>query len=1106
MINQKNVPSPVTASQLPVLLVRVDLWPEFDLKGLIDNLVDEIAPNGHWHVTLTTLNESVFQTLHEMYPSVNVVLHRDEISGNELHVVEISRSEDHHLGLDIHSPWGDATLPSIMILPLIQKLESAMLLSQTSELSSILLQTQRDAFVKFTTMSDAEPSRQMLAKECADLKQDNERLTKINTALHYVKESFSLPLIVVNQNLEIIQYNRSCAEVLFNADILLGQSISTLYWHFDITSVLDKIKYVVHSGERYCLTLETIEHYVYSLNIMPYRLNKSEISGAILVFEDITERQIAEQALQKSEAHFRQVTSSLPQLMLEMTDSGYCHFVSKQWSDFTGQPDSSLLRQEWMAAIHSDEQNMLIELWEIHKKQHSDFSFQCRVKEANGEFRWFSVRFALLLDDQHGNNWFCSFSDIEGIKQAQLSLQQSEAHVSNIIDTMPEAVLVVNDKGFIDIANKRTEEVFGYAREEIVHQPIEMLLPQRYRHNHVALRDNYVKKPTIRMMGVGRDLFALNKSGEEFPVEVALAPLEEKGKRYSVVSIADITHRKEADTELVLAANVFSNTMDGIVILNAECDIIKVNSAFEHILGYRNEDLIGVNITFLRGEKHHAEFYDDLWGIAKNTGRWQGEIWQRHKRGTETPLWLSLTTIYDHHGEVERYIATIYDISEQKQAQERIHYLAHYDVLSNLPNRTLFIETFRKMLVNSRNKKSKLALLFIDLDNFKQVNDTYGHPAGDSLLCQVSERMLDVTHDDDLVSRYGGDEFLVLLNNIDSRESVEKTATKLMQALTAPIDVGFGDFFVTASIGIACYPEDGSDADNLLQHADLAMYRSKEEGRNQYHFYDNEMLNVIQEHTQLQSELRLAIEKNQLELFYQPIIELATKRCIGVEALVRWHHPKRGDISPMKFIPVAEETTLIHSIGKWVLEKACKQTAQWDKAGIKLRFTSINVSGKQIMQSDFAAIAKEIFDSTQCPAEHVIIELTESFIMHKNQSAIDKLQQLRQLGVGIAIDDFGTGYSSLSYLKRLPVTKLKLDRSFVMDLPSDINDVEITRAIHRLGDAVGLAVIAEGIETEEQHQFLLNEGVTYGQGYLYAKPMSINDFNRFLEQNNIVKQ
>ena len=393
-----------------------------------------------------------------------------------------------------------------------------------------------------------------------------------------------------------------------------------------------------------------------------------------------------------------------------------------------------------------------------------------------------------------------------------------------------------------------------------------------------------------------------------------------------------------------------------------------------------------------------------------------------------------------------------------------------------------------------------MALLFVDLDNFKQVNDTLGHTVGDILLCQAAERMRDVIREQDIVSRHSGDEFAILLIDVAECSVISDISERLCHALSKPYDLGRGDFFISASLGIARYPSDGKDINTLLRHADLAMYRAKELGRNQFHFYLPEMSTELVEVTELLSDLRIAIEQEQLLVQYQPIVDIQAERCVGVEALVRWNHPTKGLISPEKFIPVAEDNNLILPLGEWVLRTACRQIQRWNQQGIRLDFVTINVSGKQIMQSDFSALLIQVLDEYQLEAEQVLIELTESFVMHESETAVNRLIDIRNLGIGIAIDDFGTGYSSLSYLKKLPVTKLKLDRSFVCDLPTNDNDVEISRAIFRLGDAVGLKVIAEGVETFEQHQFLVNEGYHLCQGYYYAKPMDADDIDAFWQR------
>lgn len=1008
--------------------------------------------------------------------------------------------KEHSALFEISLPWGTVELPLSDIGPFICQFMNLLtaLYDDNQEcfpqqaISTFLLDIQRQAM---SNVAHAPSNLSVYTQFESYL----EELERSNHDLFNIKECIAFPLFVVDKNLCVTQANRGCRSIIKDDLSIVGKYIHELSWLIVIPAIDKMIHRVIISGrsEQTLLQNTQIEH-VYVLRVMPYHSQGEQVRGAILVFDEVTEQWQAESSLRASEQRFRQVTEALPQLILELSCQGSCDFVNTQWSSYTGMTLSSQTSMCWLDCIEAEDRPLLQEQWDDDHISGQSVSVECRVLHHDGTSRWFSALFVPIFNEYGGlAKWFACFTDIEEFKQTQLNLQRSQNRVSNIIDTMPEAILVVDQQGIIRVVNKRIEDIFGYEMREVKGQAVEMLLPERYRSGHGQLRAGYMKKPETMLLGAGRDLYALHKDGSEFPVELGLAPLEEEGNIYTVVSVANISQRKDADVELNLAAKVFSSTMDGIFILDTEQKVIKVNSAAQQIFGFPEQEWIGQPLTRIRSDRHSNLFYDKLWRAARINGRWQGEIWQCHKNGSDIPMWLSLTAVFNTHGDIERYIATMYDISEQVKAKEYIYHLAHYDMLTQLPNRTLFLEKFHEYTQSPTEQTITMALLFVDLDNFKQVNDTLGHPVGDILLCQAAERMRSVIRDQDVVSRHSGDEFTILLRGVDDKNLISDIAHRLCVELANPFDLGRGDFFVSASIGIARYPTDGTDVNTLLRHADLAMYRAKYLGRNQYRFYQPEMSSVLVELTELQSDLRLAIERDELVLHYQPIIDIQSERCVGVEALTRWWHPTKGFISPVKFIPAAEDSNLILPLGEWVLRAACRQLHQWNQSGVCLDFISINVSGKQIMQMDFAALLRQVLDEYQLEAKQVLIELTESFVMHESDIAINRLMDIRQIGVGIAIDDFGTGYSSLSYLKQLPVTKLKLDRSFVNDLPNDINDVEISRAIFHLGDAVGLQVVAEGVETYSQHQFLVDERYHLCQGFYYARPMLADDINEF---------
>lgn len=565
-----------------------------------------------------------------------------------------------------------------------------------------------------------------------------------------------------------------------------------------------------------------------------------------------------------------------------------------------------------------------------------------------------------------------------------------------------------------------------------------------------------------------------------------------------VGTIQDITEQRLAEEQLRLAASVFDNSLNGILITDANTRIVKVNRMFSEVMGYSSDEVLGQKPSLLKSEHHDKQFYRSLWAALERDGKWQGEIWDRRKNGELIPLWQNISSVRDAIGRVTHYISVFYDLTQQKQSAKHIYHLAYYDALTELPNRQLFNERCEHALERANRDYHPLAVLFLDLDRFKHVNDSLGHPAGDELLRMVAHAIKSSLRQDDTVARLGGDEFIILLENTGSRSDVEQVALKIIAHLSRPFIVQGHKLEIGTSIGISCYPEDGKDTMSLIKHADLAMYRAKEKGRGNFQFYETYLTTRAKERLFLESELRDALERQEFHLHYQPQFALSGGELIGAEALLRWNHHEHGLIAPDKFIPIAEESGLIVAIGEWVLSAACSQAKAWLDAGYAFKQVAVNLSGAQIERSDILATVGNVLATTGLPPQHLELEITETYIMRQAKQNVRIMEELRALGVSLAIDDFGTGQSSLSYLKRLPVDKLKIDRSFVMDIPQDSNDMAITRAILALGHSLKLTVLAEGVETAEQAAFLNELKCDEVQGYYYSRPLDAESFRKLL--------
>lgn len=563
-------------------------------------------------------------------------------------------------------------------------------------------------------------------------------------------------------------------------------------------------------------------------------------------------------------------------------------------------------------------------------------------------------------------------------------------------------------------------------------------------------------------------------------------------------TLTDISAAKEAEETLRLNAQVFESAGEGILITDRFNRIISVNHAFTKITGYPRDEVLGGNPSILASGRHDKDFYRDLWATLAQHDYWQGEIWNRRKNGEDYPEWLTITVLRRPSGEIVNYIATFSDLSERKQQADHIQFLANFDPLTHLPNRSLFKDRVELAIASAQRTGSQLAIVFIDLDRFKNINDSLGHHIGDRLLQETAERIASALSEADTAARLGGDEFVLLLNNLKQPQDVVPIARNLLDIIGRPISVEQDELRLTPSIGIAMYPDDGKDFDTLVKNADAAMYHAKDNGRNNYQFFTAGLNARVLEQLMLENALRRAQERNELLVHFQPQYHVETRRIVGAEVLLRWNHPDLGMVSPARFIPVAEDSGLIPQISDWVLQTVCTYLRSWQNAGLEIPPIAINISPSQFRQRDFVAKVINTLQKEGIGPDLIELELTESILMQDMDAAIANMSLLRSSGFRLSIDDFGTGYSSLSYLKRFPIHKLKIDQSFVRELPGDNDSAAITGAIISLAHNLQLTVIAEGVETQQQLAFLIARGCDEIQGYLFSKPLPAEDFANLL--------
>ncbi len=564
----------------------------------------------------------------------------------------------------------------------------------------------------------------------------------------------------------------------------------------------------------------------------------------------------------------------------------------------------------------------------------------------------------------------------------------------------------------------------------------------------------------------------------------------------------DITEHKRAENELQIAATTFES-QDGVMITDSDLRILRVNSAFTRITGYPAEEVIGQRPRFLQSGRHDARFYEGMWDSITRTGKWSGEVWNCRKDGTVYPETLSISAVVTAEGHTKTFVGTFTDISLRKQAEAQVEHLAFHDQLTDLPNRRLIIDRIQHALSSSVRSSKKCALLLIDLDNFKQINDTHGHALGDLILKQVAERLGKCLRKEDTLARPGGDEFLVLLEGLnedtmEAAELAELVGMKLVTSLRHSFWLGQQEFRGTCSIGVTVFSGLEGPAEELIKQADIAMYEAKKAGRNTLRFFDRQVQELLASKASLETDLRHALNRQQIQLHYQLQVD-HLGHPVGAEALARWYHPSRLWVSPVHFIPLAEESDLILDIGKWVLETACAQLATWqNRPATRDLVLAVNVSAKQINQPDFVHEAHRVARHHHIDPQRLKLEITESMLLGDMENTIAVMNALKGIGIQLSLDDFGTGYSSLAYLKRLPLDQLKIDQSFVRDIATSANDRSIVKTIIAMARSLGLDVIAEGVETETQRQFLELSGCLSYQGYLYGKPMPTNEFEQTL--------
>lgn len=838
--------------------------------------------------------------------------------------------------------------------------------------------------------------------------------------------------------------------------------------------------------------LETIKTPMYD--------SDGSLIGVLGIGRDVTDRQRTETELREFKERLTEVQR------LSSSGNWEMDLVADKlwWSDevyriFEVDPSEFVPSFEtFMSLVHPEDREAVATAYQASLKRRESYDQVHRVLLANGRIKFIREHCnTVVAEDGTPLRSLGMIQDITNQVEAQQALALSEQRHQTMLDNAPAVVYLKDLDGRYLMVNKRYERLLNVDQQDVIGRqdtelfPIEQALvlqanDKQVRESGAALQ---VEEQVHQDDGIHTYLSI------KFPVR------DVQGEIYAVCGIStDITENKQAEERLRQSAAVFENISEGMLITDLDARILDVNKSFCEISGYSREEVLGANPRMWRSDRHDTDFYRAMWHSIIHEGHWRGEIWNRRKNGNVYPAQLIINAISDDQNNATHYVALFSDITHLKQSEEQLERLAHHDPLTELPNRLLFHARLSHALDQCTRSSRQLSLLFIDLDRFKDINDSFGHVVGDELLRQVAKRLTESLRREDTVARIGGDEFIVLLENCGQPSQVAAAAEKILTSFEAPFKLLGREAFISPSIGISVYPRDGRDCGSLMRNADTAMYRAKEAGRNSYAFYTEEMTAQALQRVLLENNLRKAVEQDELLLHYQPQLDMERGTLIGAEALLRWWQPASGLTPPDRFIPLAEESGLIVPIGEWVLYAACRQAKTWLDKGLSFGSVSVNIATPQIQRGNLVQLVQRVLDETGLPPHCLELEVTESVVMDDFDQAAAVLRGVRDLGVRLAMDDFGTGYSSLANLKRLPIEQLKIDKSFVRDIPSDLNDIAITRAVIALALSLQMEVIAEGVETEEQREFLIQEGCRLGQGYLFQRPLPADQFETWVSE------
>ncbi|MVV50128.1 bifunctional diguanylate cyclase/phosphodiesterase [Pseudomonas sp. PB120] len=846
--------------------------------------------------------------------------------------------------------------------------------------------------------------------------------------------------------------------------------------------------------------------------------DQDDYNAVILSITDITSRKLIELSLLEREGFWSDVVRTVPDhLYVQDVISQRMIFSNHHLGQTLGYNRTELHQMGeyfWEILLHPEDADFYHRSRQNQRQAGYRQLLQCqlRFRHRDGKWRRFEIREQALARDKHDQvtRIIGVAKDITEQIEASESLRDSEQRYRMLAESISDVIFSTDSRLALNYVSPSVLGVLGYDVDWIFQNGWQSTIanPQQLTGiynlmDRVSKALDHPEQLALLRNQVQTQLFlfdCLRADGRKIPIELRLVLVwDEHGAFEGVLGVGrDISQQRRAEKDLRMAATVFEHSTSAILITDPAGYIVQANDAFSRVSGYAVEQVLDQLPNMLTVDEQQDAHLRYVLKQLHQHSTWEGEVWLKRRNGEHYPAWVGITAVLDDEGDLASYVCFFSDISERKASEQRIHRLAYYDALTHLPNRTLFQDRLHSALQSADRQKSWVVLMFLDLDRFKPINDSLGHAAGDRMLKEMATRLLGCVADDDTVARMGGDEFTLLLQPKVNREIALNraihVAEQILASLVKPFVLEGREFFVTASIGIALSPQDGNELSQLMKNADTAMYHAKERGKNNFQFYQADMNASALERLELESDLRHALEQDEFVLYYQPQFSGDGKRLTGAEALLRWRHPRRGLVPPGDFIPVLEELGLVVDVGDWVLTEACRQLKAWHLAKVRVPKVSVNISARQFSDGQLGTRIATILRETGLPPACLELELTESILMREVSEAMQILAGLKNLGLSIAVDDFGTGYSSLNYLKQFPIDVLKIDRTFVDGLPSGEQDAQIARAIIAMAHSLNLAVIAEGVETHEQLDFLREHGCDEVQGYLFGRPMQAHKF------------